>query len=220
LGIFTKPGCSRASFAKAGITRVVNSSTEVNTLEQIHEVLAEFSNLPEWIKNKFTPGSLYEEGYSWFGWYRENQVQAEALPVTAVAGGLNREGYLRVVASRDGFEVPVDMPLPGGYCVVEVPHEGTFSYAKHGWANACPIQWHIDEGGYNVDRSIIPHGFWQAWKWWEGAWHWYMKNRPELFEDFECWGPIEPDSRQPKVGDVVLGNKNRESWERSKFYLD
>jgi hypothetical protein len=40
-----------------------------------------------------------------------------------------------------------------------------------------------------VTRSIIEHGFWQAWKWYgaETKW-WYLENRPELFADFDWWG--------------------------------
>jgi hypothetical protein len=212
-----------ASRAKAKITKVVNDSAEVNTLEQVHEVLAEFNELPEWIKNRFTRGSLYKEGTSMFGWYRENQVQAEVLPVTTIFDSFNREeGYLRVVASRDGFEVPVDMPLAGGSCVVSVPYEQSFFFAKYGWANAWPLQWYRDEEKYEVDRSIIPYGFWRAWKWWEGAWHWYLRNRPELFEDFECWGEPEQRLQAPKSDDVVLGGKkeNKEFWEAQKFYIE
>jgi hypothetical protein len=176
---------TEASRAKAVITKIVNNSTELNTREQIQEVLAGFDELPEWIRNRFTPGSLYKEGGSVFGWYRENQVQAEAIPVTITSKGLDKEGYLRVIASQDGSEVPVDPPLADGDSVVSVPPRESFLYAEHGWANACPLQWHRDEEGYRVDRSIIPHGFWQAWKWWEGAWHWYIEKRPELFEDFQ-----------------------------------
>ena len=78
--------------------------------------------------------------------------------------------YLRVLANRDGFAKPTPLPLDGGVTVA-VPHEETFLYALHGWANACPLQWHQNDEGYIVSRSIIDHGFWQAWKWWDGAWY-------------------------------------------------
>lgn len=68
------------SSTKGAITKIVNSSTEANTLEQVQEVLAEFDNLPQWLQNRFTVGSLYREGDLVFGWYRENQVQAEVIP--------------------------------------------------------------------------------------------------------------------------------------------
>lgn len=214
-----------ASRAKAAITKVVNSSTELNTQEQIQEVLSGFDELPEWIKNRFTPGSLYKEGGLVLGWHRENQVQAEVIAATITSNGLEREGYLRVTASRDGFEMPVDMPLAGSDRVVSVPQQQSFFYAKYGWANACPLQWYRDEEGYKVDRSIIPHGFWQAWKWWEGAWHWYIKNRPELFEDFDCWGASwdelgEIHAAKPKPSDAVLGGANKKFWESKKFHLE
>lgn len=100
------------------------------------------------------------------------------------------------------------MPLAGSDRVVSVPQQQSFFYAKYGWANACPLQWYRDEEGYKVDRSIIPHGFWQAWKWWEGAWHWYIRNRPELFENFDCWGASwdelgEIHAAKPKPSDAV-----------------
>ncbi|MFB8793165.1 MAG: hypothetical protein U7126_02780 [Microcoleus sp.] len=191
-----------ASRAKGVITRTVNTSTESNTLELIKEVLAEFDHLPDWIKNRFTPGSLYREGDSVFGWYRDNQVQAEAMPVDIP---LTCQGYLKVLVTRDGFIESVPLPLSNG-CEVCVPHQYAFTYAKYGYANACSLQWHRDAQGYHVDRSIIPHVFWQAWKWWEGAWHWYLERRPELFEDFECWGEPTPDYRI-EPGSTVIGNK-------------
>jgi hypothetical protein len=144
------------SSTKGAIAKIVNSSTEANTLEQVPEVLAEFDNLPEWLKNRFSVGALYREGDRVFGWYRENQVQAEVIPVDIPLTG---EGeYLRVLANGDGCAKPTPLPLDGGVTVA-VPHEETFLYAKHGWANACPLQWHQNEEGYIVDRSIIDPGF-------------------------------------------------------------
>jgi hypothetical protein len=221
---FSSP--TELSRAKGVITRIANSATVENALEQIQEVLEGFgSELPKPIKNRFTPGSLYKEGNSVFGWYRPDQVQAEVIPVTITSDGLDRENYSRVTESRDGFEVPVDMPLAGGACVVSVPQQQSFFYAKYGWANACPLQWYRDEEGYKVDRSIIPHGFWQAWKWWEGARYWYLEKRPELFEDFDCWG-VSWDEREkihaakPNSGDAVLGGANKNFWESKKFHLE
>lgn len=166
------------SARKAAITKLINSSPDV-TRDAIQKVIAGFEALPKEIKNRFTPNSLYREGSLVFGWYRENQMQAESIPVDIP---LHEEGYLRVIADRDGFTRSVLLPLIGSN-TVSVPWEKAFFYAKHGWANACPIQWHRDAEAYTVDRSIIPHGFWQAWKWWEGAWYWYLERRPELFED-------------------------------------
>jgi hypothetical protein len=216
---------SEATRAKAAITRVVNCSTELNTQEQIQEILSGFDKLPESIKNRFTPGSLYAEGGLVFGWYRENQVQAEVIPATISSKGLEKENYLRVTANRDGFQVAVDMPLAGSDCVVSVPQQQSFFYARYGWANACPLQWHCDKESYKVDRSIVPHGFWQAWKWWEGARYWYLEKRPELFEDFDCWGAAwdgvgEIHTAKPKLSDAVLGGANKKFWESKKFHLE
>lgn len=169
------------SARKGAITKLINSSPDV-TRDAIQKVIAQFEDLPKEIKNRFTPNSLYREGSLVFGWFRENQMQAEAIPVDIAPYGLDREGYLEVLADRDGFVPSIPLPLRGG-CTVDVPPQKAFLYAKYGWANACPIQWHRDAEAYTVDRSIIPHGFWQAWKWWEGAWYWYLERRPELFED-------------------------------------
>ncbi|MEG4302200.1 hypothetical protein [Microcoleus sp. D3_18a_C4] len=102
---------------------------------------------------------------------------------------------------------------------VSVPYSQTFFYAKYKFANACPLQWYRDAEGYKVERSIIPHGFWQAWKWWDGAWQWYIEKRPELFEDFDCWDDPQPNSRI-EPGSAVLGGKNKDFWESQKFYLE
>lgn len=203
------------SAVKGAITRIVNSWTDWNALEQVKEVMAEFDELPELIKNRFTPGSLYRERDLVFGWYREGQIQAESIPVDVP---LVCKGYMKVLATRDGFVKAVPLPLSGGNTVC-VPHEQTFLYAKYGYANPCPLQWYRDEEGYKVDRSIIPHGFWQAWKWWNGACYWYLEHRPELFEDFDCWGQTERGG-QPEPSSAVLGGRNKEFWESQKFYLE
>jgi hypothetical protein len=206
-------------YGRRRLTRVVKSSTESNTSQQIQEVLSEFDKLPETIEKRFTRGSLYEEGHSVFGWYSESQVQAEELPVEI---HYTPHKYIRVSGTGFGFFEAMPLPLLEDNIVCVPPRE-TFTYAECGWANACPLHWHRDEEGYKVNRSIIPHGFWQAWKWWEGAQYWYLERRPELFEDFDCWGkPPQRLSVQPKSGDVVLGgaNANKEFWESQKFYLE
>jgi len=67
---------SEASRAKAAITKVVNSSTELNTQEQIQQVLSGFDELPEWIKNRFTPSSLYKEGGGCISVLQIHQVES------------------------------------------------------------------------------------------------------------------------------------------------
>lgn len=203
------------SATKGAITRIVDNSILPDTLEQTQEVLKIFDNLPDWIKNRFTPGSLYREGDAVFGWFYAEQRQAKPIPVDVP---LCCEGYLKVLKTRDGFIESVPIPITtNGY--VSVPVQDTFIYTKCGYAEACSLQWHRDSEGYKVNRSIIPHGFWQAWKWWDGAWQWYLEKRPELFEDFECWGELVPDPRI-KPGSAVLGNRNKEFWESQKFHLE
>lgn len=66
------------------------------------------------------------------------------------------EGYMKVLATRDGFAEAMPLPLSG--CnTVSVPHEQAFLYSRYGYANACSLQWYRDTEGYKVDRSIIPH---------------------------------------------------------------
>ncbi|NJK76348.1 MAG: hypothetical protein HC942_23080 [Microcoleus sp. SU_5_6] len=123
---------------------------------------------------------------------------------------------------------PDNLPAVGVDWEVEIPVEKLLFFASLGYASPCKIQWErvehpyeTDIDGYYVRRSIIPHGFWCAWKWWEGARDWYYEHRPELFEDDEIWGDRElvwhspPDSTS-----AILGGKNRKIGQDLKFYID
>jgi hypothetical protein len=95
---------------------------------------------------------------------------------------------------KKGYLLDDDIPLLGVDLKVSVPVEEFSVFATLGYASPCQIQWsrefgnHLGISGLYVKRSIIPHGFWCAWKWWEGAALWYFDHRPELFEDCEIWG--------------------------------
>lgn len=71
--------------AKGAITRLVNErAKEIGASlarDEVQLVLKEFEELPHWLTQRFTLGSLYQEGDRIFGWWSENQAQAEELPL-------------------------------------------------------------------------------------------------------------------------------------------
>lgn len=166
---------------------------DTDARKQIKEVLAEFDALPQWVEHHFTFGSLYTDCGLVYGWWRDDQLQAESLPVS-----LSRtygKGYFRkieVLANRNGFRVAVPISLLDNK-VVCVPEFETNEYACYGWANALPLQWHWDADGYTVNRSIIACDFWAPWKWWPGAADYYAKNPPSpLVQCFDyCDEPVD-----------------------------
>lgn len=164
---------SEANRAKDEIIKLVNSATDSDTREQIQEVLAEFGMLTEWLENHFASGSLYTDRGLVYGWWRDDQLQAESLPVAFSKNyfkGFPRE--MRVLSNRNGFGVPVPLPLLED-SIVRVLGDQTNRYARYGWANALPLQWHRTADGYTVDRSSKGSGFWAAWKWRPGAGDYY-----------------------------------------------
>jgi hypothetical protein len=218
----TKPA---KSGAKGAITKLVNAANEAE-LKSIPEILQEFSNLPDWLKLRFEKGSLYKEGDRVFGWYHNEQIQACELPLTIdIYRHDDGEDFLAVLYTKVtvtheamGFTPAIDLPFDG--TLVNVPVSDDYPYLelwKCGWASPCEIQWSwfgrprwSQLEGYVVERSIIPHGFWQAWKWWPEAWQWYMEKRPELFEDAVWWGK-EPFRYSPPDDHyaAVLGNASK-----------
>jgi hypothetical protein len=151
--------------------------------------------------------------------------------------------YILVIGAGEGFYPAVPMPIKNTFAsnlpkgiYIDVPIDDTLNFLemwKHGWASPCPIQWSwgkrqiwsdyegwIPQDGYMVDRSIIAHGFWVAWKWWPGCHLWYLNKRPELFEESEWWGLPQPNCAKLESGSMVLGGQNREFWERNKFYIE
>lgn len=182
------------SRAKYEIIKLVNSASGSVAREQIQEVLSEFGMLTEWLENHFTPGSLYADRGLVFGWWRDDQLQAESLPVALSKNhfkGFPRE--MGVLANRNGFSRSVPLPLVDGSLVrqpgcliVFVPECESVTYARYGWANALPLQWRRTWGGYTIDRSIVACGFWAAWKWWPGAGDYYANNPPyPMAESFD-----------------------------------
>ncbi|MCC3405203.1 MAG: hypothetical protein JGK17_06325 [Microcoleus sp. PH2017_10_PVI_O_A] len=226
------------SGAKGAITKLINRATPSDLL-LIPEIAKEFEGLPQWFKLRFQKGSLYQEGDRVFGWYAENQVQAVKLPVlldnfTYDDGEEMRTvRYIRVVfENKDmGFFPPISLPFDGVCVNVAVSDDYPFlALWEHGWASPCEIQWswfgrprwsHLE--GYVVERSIISHGFWCAWKWWPDCWRWYYKKRPELFEDAEWWGKKELVRHEHEPSNpyaAVFSPNNTESLRSRLFYID
>lgn len=178
----------KESAAKGLITKAAN---ELGDLEKIWDVLREFEGLPDWMHQRFTRGSQYLEGDRLFGWYAEYQIQAEALPMLGLTVnfyGFKKELYLW---KQRGFEEPEKLPVTyySDSIWVSFPVEKSPFMARYGYALPCELQWKRSDLGeaLEVTRSIIPYGFWQAWKWSENARWWYLEHRPELFADSEWW---------------------------------
>jgi hypothetical protein len=177
---------SEASRAKEEIIRLVRDTADPDARKQIKEVLAEINILPAWLETHFTIGSLYADRGLVFGWWRDDQIQAESLPVALSSNyfkGLPRE--MEVLANRNGFNRSVPLPLIDGSLLgvpncraVCVPDNYRIDCARYGWADALPLQWRRSWGAYIVDRSITSEGFWAAWKWWPGAANHYASNPP------------------------------------------
>ncbi len=191
---------SEADRAKDEIIKIVKHLTESDARQRVEKVLAEFGLLPKWIEDHFTVGSLYTDRGLVFGWWRENQVQAESLPVALSKNyfkGVPRE--MRVLANRNGFLKSVPLPLADrshigvpGCSMVSVPRDLSVECARYGWADALPLQWHRTQNSYSVDRSITCSGFWAAWKWWPSAGDYYQKNPPyPLVEKLDYCGKID-----------------------------
>jgi hypothetical protein len=165
---------------------------------------------------RFRPGTLYQEGDRVMGWWDDGQVQVQANELPLVRSNSTYVVSFHLQPSRinvwqqRGFEVAEPLPLTfvyGSWAVsrevvgitVSFPVARSHFFAQHGYALPCQLQWHRDWSGLVVDRSIIEHGFWQAWKWWgeETKW-WYLEHRPELFADMDWWGESKPVRYEPE----------------------
>jgi hypothetical protein len=148
------------------------------------------------------PNVLYEKGDLVFGWWDDGtfQVHAEELPLirsnnTNVVSFSRQPQWVGLWKKR-GFEEAEPFPVTLGMgetgLVVRFPIARSQVFAQHGYALPCTLQWHWDEEGFFVDRNIIEHGFWKAWKWWgaETMW-WYLERSPELFADVNWWDKPE-----------------------------
>jgi hypothetical protein len=223
-----------SSSAKGNLTRFVNSLEGISVKEfrsvvsgVLSGVGTEETSRLTLLKHRFIPGSPYEEGNRVFGWWHDEQLQAEELPLYYRGGTM---GYSVSFHGRDGalwrrrgFELPSHYPLEfgEGEIWVRFDFKSALFFASLGFANPCSLQWYWNEtDGLVVSRSIISEGFWQAWKWWEGASWWYLEKRPELFADIDWWGEELPQRFEPPEDNpyaAVLGIEGREYWEKVKI---
>lgn len=228
------------SSALGQITKLINAAIAIEknvTINQITKAIADFEGLPDKLRLRFQKGSLYEGEHSRggalvFGWYCEDQIEALPLPVIfddLILPDKTHQRYLKVISGEmrtEGFLPPVDLPFTDCYVNVD-PYDPAFlEILKAGWASPCPLQWSwfdrphwANIEGYVVERSIIPYGFWQAWKWWPGCWQWYFNKKPELFGDADFW-PIAPTRHEPPAGDHTAAVLGTASKHREIFYLD
>lgn len=157
------------------------------------------------LKNRFNPKSLYLENDRVFGWYDpEIQVQAEELPFYYSGAGYSVSFYRRHEERRlweaRGFQPAEDLPAirVGNELTVSFHPTRSLFWLEYGYALPCELPWH--RGKFDnthdeclwVSRSIIPAGWWCAWKWWEGCQWWYYERHPEWFADMDWWGTYEP----------------------------
>lgn len=214
----------KQSGAKGAITKLINnraiaigaSKARAELWDFFNKIEVESYSLPTWMSLRFTPGSLYEEGDRLMGWWDDGQiqVQAEEIPLfrsndTYVVSFHCRPEFAHLWHQR-GFEPAEPLPIRygewkidyvGSWAEVDFPVRRSPLMAEYGYALPCPLQWHRDWQGLHVDRSIIEHGFSQAWKWWgENTKWWYLEHRPELFADLDWWGQPEPKRYEP-IGD-------------------
>jgi hypothetical protein len=174
---------------KGAITRRINEMGKRYPLDQVrcgclnvvNELLCEQTeNRLGWLVKRLTPGSLYLEGDQVYGWWHDEQLQAEPLPLARI----DDSWVVRFTPNlrAQGFVPAHSLPLNGNEVVIWQISQ-TFELAQYGWAQACPLQWRWDENGLVVERSIINEGWWRAYKYWDGCWIWYLEFHPEWFAD-------------------------------------
>ena len=175
----------------------------------------------------FRPQPFYEQGDQIIGWWGNEAAQlcAEQLPITrrddSYVVSFWQQSNQSYLWRKRGFEVAEPLPIvfgmwnsPFGVAGITVYFLTSRSqfFAEHGYALPCDLQWHRDSDGLFVDRSIIEHGFWQAWKWWgvETQW-WYLERRPELFADLDWWGKPMRHEPEDNLYAAVLGDSKKYS---------
>ncbi len=231
---------------KAQLTKIVNQWKKEEPGNIIKKVIEDFLltiNIPKqanWIQQRYT----YVAGYFWsenssskygdtiIGWHDDPlQIQAEALPLELHYQRFEDDRYCKVLDwlgwEEKGFAAAEDLPLCWHSHHVEIPTEKTWFFCKYKYAAPCQLQWqrkydHIpEERELCVLRSIIPYGFWQAWKWWPEAREWYYEHRPELFEEDEIWGEkILTERKPPNSYSAVLSPNNSNLVKSQIFHID
>jgi hypothetical protein len=185
----------KISAAKGRITKLVNESADELGAEKARELartvlaLVITEDQPtsidrvELLKNRFNPKSFYLEGDRVFGWFDpEHQVQAEELPFYFSGAAYYVSFYRRqneyMLWLDRGFEAAEDLPTirAGDELTVNFHPTRSLFWLEYGYALPCELPWHRGRFDGNdpdeclwVSRSIIPSGWWCAWKWWEGC---------------------------------------------------
>lgn len=223
--------------AKGRITKLVNESADELGAEKARElartvlalVIAEDQptsiDRVEQLKNRFDPKSFYLEGDRVFGWV-DPQEQAQAVELPLYYNDDAHYYYVSFYRRQEqypfwsimGFEAAEDLPTRRRGEELEVSFDVKRSafWLQYGYALPCQLPWHRGRFDRNdpdeclwVSRSIIPAGWWCAWKWWEGCQWWYYERHPEWFVDMDWWGTYEPTpSRYEPIDDpyaLVLG---------------
>ena len=212
--------------AKGRVTKLVNDLASELGAVAVREmalslVLAKdyIRDRTELLKNRFTFGTLYLEGGCIFGWYDQEQAQAEALPLvySGTSYSTNFYGFSNKIGlwQQRGFYTSESLPIRFYAGEIEVNFDVNCSqfWSEYGYARPCQLQWHrgrFDDGGTClwVDRSIISSGFWSAYKWWSGCQWWYYERHPEWFADAQIWGDWEEKPifhYAPEPDSAVLG---------------
>lgn len=221
----------KSAAAKGQITKLVSENSiqtspaaaraEALLIAQQYEI--------DWLIWRLTFGSLYKEGDRVMGWWDESHCQAQELPLVRNGGQWSVSFYRRsqekaMWESRGFFEAqPFPVVRREGrneqFWEVRFDVKTSLFWLEYGYALPCELQYRWDFEGLTVTRSIISQGFWQAWKWWDGALYWYLEKRPELFADMDWWGEEGEAPRFEPPEDsfaVVLGVQGREVWEARK----
>ncbi|MEG4863658.1 MULTISPECIES: hypothetical protein [unclassified Microcoleus] len=144
----------------------------------ILEVLGDFWALPVELMQYFVPGSLFEDDFLVFGWYRPDQVRAERLPVKIYIG-CDKTFFrmMNVCYNRDGFHIAVALPLSYGP-IVSIPGGQEHIFALSRWMAPVALQWYRTLNGLIVYRSIVFVGYCRAWELRADAVEYYAKNPP------------------------------------------
>jgi hypothetical protein len=201
-GVITRLANERA--LEIGVEAARKEILEI--LNELNKLLKYSDSLPDWLLLRFMPGSFYQEGERVMGWWDvERQVQAEHLPIHHC----NQRYWVNFSTHPDefhlwyerGFDSPKELPVIFGYepsrLLVSFPVKRLPKLIEYGYALPCPLQWHWSEGeGLYVNRSIIEHGFWKAWRWHEGSRLWYLEHLPELFVDMPMWGDYQFNNQE------------------------
>lgn len=244
LSYLTMDGTKKAiAAAKGKVTRIVNTlaidmpgrefrQKVLDILEKQTPLSTSFQMRLEVLKERFTYKSFYVDGIAVFGWWSEEQHQAERLPLDRLTksyevsfGGWTSEQIYEW--KKLGFDTAQCLPVKFYYerqLEVEFDVKASLFWQKHGYALPCRLQYHRayedpQETALHVDRSIISAGFWCAYKWWEGCKWWYMERHPEWFSDDEMWPFEKPPSPPDNLQAAVIGGTNKDYWESVKFKI-